>query len=499
MLNFCKGLHTNSSSSHCIVLSNKEPKGLEEYTLSDFDEYIEFGWEYFILKESSAKASYIFLQLKSNGLLDKFLSLPEVQNLIKTKPEIKKALDLARHSESYIDHQSILNIPTTLHDNIEFLKDFFLSIIVCPEYKIIGGNDNSSSSDVDYFLHSDSKIVIHTETLSGDVLKRMYGWEIRKRHWWEKNLTSTTIIRIPKFDLVKQGFYSPDEILRHTYQNTEVIDPPSVVDLKITDFCEYECDFCYQKSSKNGKHCSIDTISKIKNVFDKLDIFQVALGGGDATKHPQIRYILDSLSEVTIVNITAKTIKDVLHLVPHINGGIGISITSERDVQTLKDELEMFKLLSDSKEYWKLLGKLVVHIIPKLIPKNEMEKIISSLLDCKITSVLFLGFKKPRVPVKTYRYSIMKFIEKLTNCNIEVYIDTCLVRNILQRLRKLDSDSWYYTNPFTVYTHEGYFSKYIDAVNNFVSPSSYETHLRQNFNDDQELQYALLYNFQTLT
>lgn len=74
------------------------------------------------------------------------------------------------------------------------------------------------------------------------------------------------------------------------------------MDIKITDCCDMGCSFCHEDSSINGKHGDILN----QKFIDTLHPYQeVAIGGGDATSHPDLIPFLRKLKERKVIaNIT---------------------------------------------------------------------------------------------------------------------------------------------------------------------------------------------------
>lgn len=78
---------------------------------------------------------------------------------------------------------------------------------------------------------------------------------------------------------------------------------PEFADIKITDSCEGNCDLCYMNSTSKGKHAT-DIVKKTKDYFGKLTEnqrpFQVALGGGEPTSHPEFLDVLKAFYDLGI-------------------------------------------------------------------------------------------------------------------------------------------------------------------------------------------------------
>ena len=68
-----------------------------------------------------------------------------------------------------------------------------------------------------------------------------------------------------------------------------------MVDLKLTNRCRQHCDFCYQDSKINGEEAKYDDIFQIVYALQKAKVFEVALGGGEPTGHPDFDRILQDI------------------------------------------------------------------------------------------------------------------------------------------------------------------------------------------------------------
>lgn len=74
---------------------------------------------------------------------------------------------------------------------------------------------------------------------------------------------------------------------------------PEFYDIKVTEYCEGECPYCYM-NSKPTKHYG-NIIEKTREFFSKIPKehlpYQVALGGGEPTSHPDFLELLKVLKE----------------------------------------------------------------------------------------------------------------------------------------------------------------------------------------------------------
>jgi len=78
---------------------------------------------------------------------------------------------------------------------------------------------------------------------------------------------------------------------------------PEFYDVKITSKCFGECPYCYQSSVWNAKHAK-DPVKKIQKFFGSMTEnqkpFQVAIGGGEPTLHPEFPKILRTFKALGI-------------------------------------------------------------------------------------------------------------------------------------------------------------------------------------------------------
>lgn len=116
----------------------------------------------------------------------------------------------------------------------------------------------------------------------------------------------------------------------------EELDYPEFLDVKITDFCLGGCPYCYMDSTGRGEHSS-DILAKVESYFGKLCInerpFQVAIGGGEPTSHPEFIPLLKLFHELGITpNYTTNGMfigqsncRDILEATSKYSGGVAVS------------------------------------------------------------------------------------------------------------------------------------------------------------------------------
>ena len=79
---------------------------------------------------------------------------------------------------------------------------------------------------------------------------------------------------------------------------------PETIDVKITDWCNHECSYCYMDSTAQGKHAPRKLLTTL---FEGLKVapYQIAFGGGEPTAHPDFPWFLEyTKSKGTVPNYT---------------------------------------------------------------------------------------------------------------------------------------------------------------------------------------------------
>ncbi len=126
--------------------------------------------------------------------------------------------------------------------------------------------------------------------------------------------------------------------LRFAFGKYEKATWPELVDMKITDWCDVGCSFCYQASTLGGKHASMENIRFAIQELARVKVLESALGGGETTSHPQFVEILREFKTAGIIpNFTTKKPAAVRRLWPEISdliGGFAYSAESAGQVLT---------------------------------------------------------------------------------------------------------------------------------------------------------------------
>lgn len=153
------------------------------------------------------------------------------------------------------------------------------------------------------------------------------------------------------------------------------------IDIKITNFCDIGCPYCHEGSVIGGKFGDILN----ERFTNTLHPFQeVAIGGGDATSHPDLIPFLKKLKEKNVIaNLTVNQIhfeqkQDIIRYLisEKLIYGLGVS------------------LMNPTNEFVSLIQKYqnaVIHVINGIFKPSDMR-----YLGDKELKLLILGYKNLR-------------------------------------------------------------------------------------------------------
>ena len=273
--------HANNSSSTHSILINSGYK-VRQSDSGDF----QYGWDWFHLKDKEDKSKYLaalIYSALSSDMAEEHAGLI-ARELTGHDPKVE-----ADEGYTYVDHQSVIAFPKkygTKHAHHGFLKEFVQYVRDNPKISIRGGNDNSEDpGDQGYGGGPRDWSPRNGEMGESHPLNRLnrdnphariYGR--KDGDWWTVyNREGGAKIRISFNDAAKPYLWAPR---------------PELVDVKITDYCPHGCEFCYQSSTTKGKHADVGMIEKIFWELHRAEVFEVALGGGETTMHPEFAKIL---------------------------------------------------------------------------------------------------------------------------------------------------------------------------------------------------------------
>lgn len=187
--------------------------------------------------------------------------------------------------------------------------------------------------------------------------------------------------------------YDDGTKIRETEEETFEASFPENIDIKITNKCLNNCNFCYESSSPEGKHGNLN-VDFIKSLHPYTEL---AIGGGNPLSHPDLHEFLKVLKENKIIaNITIRQ-NDFLNNLELLKNytdnkllyGIGVSLIEPTD-EFIK-EIQQFP-------------NAVIHTIAGLLTKEQLIKLFNKKL-----KILILGYKT-RGKGENYKHEFEKDI-----------------------------------------------------------------------------------------
>ena len=175
--------------------------------------------------------------------------------------------------------------------------------------------------------------------------------------------------------------FSDGTKIRETEDDEFIPEFAENMDIKISNYCEMGCKFCHEGSTKNGRHGDVLNQKFIETLHPYQE---VALGGGDATSHPDLIPFLHKLKDrKVIVNMTVnqqhfeqkqELIKKLVD--EKLIYGLGVSLVNPTD-----------EFISLIQQY----PNAVIHVINGILKPSDVE-----MLSDKNLKMLILGYKQLR-------------------------------------------------------------------------------------------------------
>lgn len=241
-------------------------------------------------------------------------------------------------------------------------------------------------------------------------------------------------------------------------------DFPDNLDIKITDYCDVGCKFCYEDSGKSGKHC--DHVELVNRLSELPGGIEIALGGGNPLSHPEIEYIIEKLSKdqgkLVSMTVNQKSI-DLDKIISCVNSGLralGVSPKPGKHESIL--ELDSFIKIP-----------IVYHMILGIHSPEQIEKY---LLSGK--KVLILGYKcfgravNQKPEISEWIPAVKRIKHRLSSQDYYPDIAGLSFDNLA--IRQLNLRSSFTTADWEIFYlgEDGSKSMYIDAVEGTYSESS---------------------------
>jgi organic radical activating enzyme len=445
-----------------------------------------YNWGNFTLADPKSKLDYlataIWQQLSSQG--------DELSALVVTR----ELLSLPEWSPSgTIDHQSTFHMPGS-EDGATIDANFaraFARWIQSESVVVLGGNDNddphpnANGQDLMPFEREGSNpYVAKYDELSGSwtLFNKSNGAKMRMAFDPSEELELQEIK--PK---VAMGIAPALRLGPAEKGEPPRMGSPELVDVKITDYCDIGCAYCYQGSTVEGKHAKLEDIQELARQFFKAGILEVALGGGEPTRHPEFVNILEAFSSQGIVaNFTTRDLSFLSdpQLSERILGAsksIAVSVSSKREMDSAWEMWNQSgwakRIYSNPFSYQYVMGTSSDEELRAMIQKSTSSNFNLTLLGYKDSgrgAQWRLGKGKTMMvrEAKVQNQSgawIGTVKESMGERSwSKVCIDTALARECEPQLEegKIPRHLWHKS--------EGLVSMYVDAVDMTMGVSSYE-------------------------
>ena len=501
------GFANNSSSAHSIVF-------LGSTKVKNNSNGSDYGWDHFTLSDKEDKKKYLLMTLLRNDFVDFIPRTPLVEKTNWINPsdmdtimekhnltndefyESKYGARLEYNKElidkmkgdylseeyndifskefieetilegGYIDHQSVINLPKDINGvvNNKFVKKFF-SVLINNNFAILGGNDNGGDNHPSKEYSTSSKDSLITDAIK--VLNIIY---------WD----STCVYDEKNNDFILQSSRKGDKI-RVSFDSklkTNKSSIPELVDLKITDNCNYGCTFCYQSSTKEGKHAEIENIKKAISILHNSEAMEIAIGGGEPTTHPDLLLILKEIrAKNMLACFTTKNFK--LHEHPDFKEILETANSIAFSCNSISEVEKVNEIRIAARNIGIYAGGRDVVFYVQMIPELMSDKMFNESLEyikdqMYGVPVTLLGYKDfgfgERYDPKN-RFKTSGWIDNIKHHSMEgdmqFGIDSVLVSKWETELIEKGVD------PMALVGKEGKFSCYFDAVKMKIHKSSF--------------------------
>lgn len=446
------GHANNSSSTHSILLNCRLPE--RSSNAGPF----EYGWDWFHLKNRDDKARYMAALLYSQ------LQMEMADEHAGIVAKELTGFNPAERDYAYVDHQSVPAFPYRLGRGSKklhhgFLKDFVAFVRDNPRVSIRGGNDNDSDPErldigdsvKDWAPKENSRVKRHAVNQMERDCGQINLYARKDKAWWTLyNRDSGAKLRLSFQDDAPEYFCAST---------------PELVDVKITDYCPFGCEFCYMSSTPKGRHADRNALGELMYEFSKAEVFEVALGGGETTMHPEFPQILEDFAyrgvtpNFTTFSLRAwKRKKKTVDAVLEHAGSFAVSNL---------DELDEVKKWNEAHQKVRATLQIPLGCHPR-------EKVLAALREASEEGyklpVTLLGYKhhgrgKAFTP-EDYTWVIDQITHPEEGLD-DFGADTLFVEQFGDEFKKRG------VSPKLMVGREGAFSCYIDAVTGQMGASSY--------------------------
>lgn len=255
--------------------------------------------------------------------------------------------------------------------------------------------------------------------------------------------------------------YSDGTKIRITEEDKFIPEFPESIDMKITDYCEVGCPMCHENSSIKGKHANFN----YKFLDTLKEGTEIALGGGNALSHPNLKELLEKLNSKNIIcNMTIhNSAKEFDLLISSLYKkqikGLGISANNPKEFRNVENILNILIKNGVSTD------NIVLHVIEGIVNYKDLIEFKDILPD----KLLILGNKlfgrgleynhKNGLWLNEKRKMLVNNIDQIFRTFKVVATDNLAIETLELR-KRLDE----YTFNSYYMGDEGEFTMYIDLV-----------------------------------
>lgn len=162
---------------------------------------------------------------------------------------------------------------------------------------------------------------------------------------------------------------------------------PETVDISITDWCDFGCTYCYQDSTAKQRHAPNDLVDKVIKSFTHSP-YQIAIGGGEPTAHPDFPNILMRARELgTVPNYTTAghiVRPEVIEATNSVCGGVAMTFHAWKGVEWFAEHYKKLRSL--------LKIQLNVHLIADKDVATNLEALTALQKDVGKLNVVLLAY-----------------------------------------------------------------------------------------------------------
>ena len=236
---------------------------------------------------------------------------------------------------------------------------------------------------------------------------------------------------------------------------------------------------CYQGSTKQGKHGDLAHVKKILDALAEMQVFEVALGGGEPTHYPHLAEVLQYAHERGIVpNFTTFGVDwlqnaELVNIVKQTVGAIGVSVHSAKELNKVT---KIDQVLNGNRGWGDRRVQVTAQHVVGSVDISETAQLLDACWDSGV-DLLLLGYKPVGFGALHAPHDLTGLDTLLRlrrdrkphwRAKISMLgVDTAFVQQFGQLLTELDIPQVLITS------EEGKFSMYVDAVTLTQGPSSY--------------------------